>query len=1686
MEEKDYEIVQKIQNGDQSEFASLVASIIPLIDNNYIKNEKFDRDLFLSIIRKELYKVVIQYSEYEEISLLDYIEMYLGNICRKSFRDYFFSNNYNNLFALFDQAVKDNVRKLDILKFVMRLAGYNCDEKTTNKILLKYRDSNNKKDSKLTLKIKKQDRTDLYAKNEVEKENQRLIEESKKQEEQEEREEQARITKEKQRELELTDVKKRTSTRTTNQENVSKKGFDLVAAFNRSISPDNFAEALKPLGNTSRIILLKLCGKDFDGVLDTQKQLTTNELNYLPQLFDFLCDNIIDYYPTCAKYIKASKNTVKESILEFANKLVKTESNEKPLDEDKIKKENIQISKIIINNYENKYSAHEISQALKELKKGKTLFGLLRKKINGEMLTNEEETKIENIFNEVSRFLIGEEKTNYPTFAPNESNNICFDFMSYLDNNFSIQELDELLEVLPEKDATIVRNASGPKYDGKNAVGIPKNMSTYTDKLFSKIKGKLHIAYHERGFKFFRGLGANLVYKFKNYTTFDELISIIDNDPEIVIYKDIIYKKSGKKLNGLSFEELTQDEEKLFNKAVDLLEEKLQPKIKDRKRSSRKDNKLKEDERKYVFNLINHLNNKLTKEEIQELVNLLSEKEQSLLYEYVGKDFDGNTDGILISNLILADNIIERLTKKFKIAYPERFDILKIKGLKANLIHYFDNKYTKEQLLSAINSTKTTNRNRAIILKKCGEGLRGLTFEQLSQEENVQYTNALKSLGILLDKLYPDKNDKIQESTFYYINLLNFCDNKVTLEEIKEVVDILPEKEQELVYKYCKEDLSYKGNATMSLDKGKELNRIFKKIKEKVKRVYPDKYYKNRRNNIIENLIYYFYNKYTKEQLIEKIETLQLPYKTVVYKACTKKLNGLTFDVLTEHENGLYIEALKMLDILLSINYQAVDYDEDKKNLIEYLNNCLTKEQIAKILDLMKEKTAVYKYCGENLDGKNGQNINEVERILLDQGIKKIEKMGKQVYPYNFNPFIVKNKFANLLHYYNDVFSYEELLEIVLQLTEEKQKLVFKACSYSLNGLTFKELNNEEKEQLIIIVDDITKLLKKDYPYAFSRRRKIKGMLDNIVLYYNELLTVEEIKEVISKMDDGEANLIYKCFGENLDENNQSKISLKEKRLLEYILRKLDNKIRMVYALKLRIKDKNVSNLIHFYNEKISYQDLKVLVDSLKEKEKEIIYKRCGILLNGLSFETLSYDEYILFTKALNKLNDLVFENNSKITQKERARRNLLKSYKYILTKEQLVMVIDKMPENEKDIVYKFYGKDLEGKNAEKLTDSESAMLYDVIHKLKGVIAVVYRDELQDNRLRRRNLVSVYKDIADFDTLDKCVKNLDIKYQNIIYKYSGEKLNGLSFEVLTEEEKVLLKEALIALKKEVKSKTNNNENGLVNLLKELNDEYSFSFLAEIITYFDDPTLSKLIYTCCGSKLNGVGKSNIKAETIKDFKENIIPLISISAKKIAQKNEEQQYTTNLVDFFDGYYNKEQLLATLQMLTKKVRLLFIKAFGEELDGVGAVALNERENRDLRNKLVFYRGLLGFGYGNFEKYIVQDQINNIERKIDLINQEKDILKIKSGYLAKTREIHNSEISKYLKFNGFTDEEIIIIYVCLNNHNEEIDYSYLKFILNSEIDIIKDKIDQALKKYNEHNSKLLNRGLKLLNEDK
>lgn len=549
-----------------------------------------------------------------------------------------------------------------------------------------------------------------------------------------------------------------------------------------------------------------------------------------------------------------------------------------------------------------------------------------------------------------------------------------------------------------------------------------------------------------------------------------------------------------------------------------------------------------------------------TEEEIITGLMELSEYQRGILYQKFGSNL---REVNIVSNT--NENYIKSILRKLS----ELLSDIKYNHGKSSIIDYFVG-YSLVSIKYAI--TFLTSKERALIYQRFGKNL-----DEFNEVNNFC---RVKLQTIIIPKMLEKLNKKVSPVVEKKLEII-FRD--VSKDKIIKAINFLSNNEQRIIYERFGKNLDELNNIN-----GGDIFELYANIFPRLKQILNDAYLMQDGYSILSH-----FEGYGEEDVINACNELLKKEKEALHERFGNDLKQLMI-VNEETYNKIYNMIIPKIQKIL--NGEIKHNGRYFKPIMSYFEGH-TKEEVLEAIGRLEEKhqIIIYKRYGTNLDISYNRLKKDLDesyelttseiRTLRNTIIPKIQKIlnGEKIYAGNrFKPFMS----------YFEGYTKEEILAAIGKLDYECQDIIFRRYGRALDEQN--EISKKEMDKIYSsIILSINKALKGEKTHI--------GRFKPLMSYFEEY-TKEELLLAISNLEQSDQDLIYKRYGQDLEEQNT--VSQED---LRYIRRIIIPKLEELICHK-PVKSKNLFELLN----KSKEEALRIIAIMLTKEEREDLYKYYG------------------------------------------------------------------------------------------------------------------------------------------------------------------------------------------------------------------------------------------------------------------------------------------------------------------------------------------------------------------------------------------------------------------------------------------------------------------------------------------
>ena len=966
-----------------------------------------------------------------------------------------------------------------------------------------------------------------------------------------------------------------------------------------------------------------------------------------------------------------------------------------------------------------------------------------------------------------------------------------------------------------------------------------------------------------------------------------------------------------------------------------------------------------------------------TKEQVNQVVNLLSSKDKALLIKRYGENLEeDHLERVTDQERSDINNKIKRYIKT-SLNVKEEPKMYTYKNLYERL-----NQYSPDAINKALESLPDVQREK--LKEKYGKKLLDTTN---GKQRNKKFEQSISNIiyGSLIQKI----EDVINNKAGIYNTITSYSE-----EEVRSAIDKLEDREKALIIKKYGKDYKEYHYDRLSKEERIEINTS---ISPKIRQYLNNPEF-NPRKTYANTNIFDYYKDIESWKVLGAIESLSLEEIELMQKVYGTNFHSIheDTDLTKEERERLGIIIREKVKRRIEKGYKPIDLNQNLYQILEWSDetqiNSLLKTLSKEDLELIDKK----------YDNKTGEVLENVLEETEEKTLKYLLlKMKKQLFQEEGRMF----RHQDLYMRFND-YTKEEVDKILTRLSPQEKKLLDSYYDEKTLRWKNKEISSEEQKQLSILTGKIRRNLK--------NKPKRKNYND-IYTSFDEY-TEEEINCAIEKLSDRNKEILKKKFGEDfkhptnmvLNENESSTIY----RVFNTLLPKLLKPEQKVYHYK---------SLLERFEE----YDPKVIlkaVESLPNKQKEILQERYG--------KDLSKNSSLKsFGKKANVRVSSIIKNSlpSRIEDVLIDRSGI---YKYFLDYDHAIIdeAISKMPEEQIALLQKKYGKDYRENHNDDLTVEEKNVLHTKVMKrmerlIRNPALVQYGNQ--------QKIEGGYEYLSDYskEEVQEAFSKLSEEEKKRITRRFGEDFDRPECNTLTKQERSELYGTMKKLKLSLERMNGENLSKLIKYanLYDYYSEYSKEQVDFVLSTLKDEEL-EIIHKKYGKDL----ENPIEGELTYTEKAKFYTLnnkkIKPSLAKLKEEGENEMANRKRRDRSSYYtyfeeYDKATLDETFKKLIPTHQEKLHKIWGENLDEYNANAIET--SLDLKNS---FQGPIATTVKRIAKDLKQEK-ETMSCSVDNNQQEEYILtmkEFKNPIFNKVRENlpPKSQVILSLKF-GLVDEQ-------------------------------------------------------------
>lgn len=415
------------------------------------------------------------------------------------------------------------------------------------------------------------------------------------------------------------------------------------------------------------------------------------------------------------------------------------------------------------------------------------------------------------------------------------------------------------------------------------------------------------------------------------------------------------------------------------------------------------------------------------------------------------------------------------------------------------------------------------------------------------------------------------------------------------------------------------------------------------------------------------------------------------------------------------------------------------------------------------------------------------------------------------------------------------ILDYEDLIqtaklslcEAILKYNPDEVDCKFTtfAYRYILNGLN----------DLASSYEGLCKIPIKNYFFL----RKIKKYQTEYIKIHEKLPTIKEISDYFDVSENKVKKLLQLSeIASSLNEDAYHRFDPEEKIELQEII-PVDEIDPMEQC-----EDNNVIEALQYIieNSNLKEEEQEFIIDAYglfgrKRLSYRLLGEKYGITYEGARLRINEIIELIKDNPIINKygaLIDIDTENRKDLGKNIKKRNNSKNLFDKFCshTKEEVLKAVERIPEDQKEILYKRYGKNLEQ------TESVEVLTVAEYNKLSHLITKTIRRCLDDSNYiyekpHEKHLMERFKGY-EREEIIKALKDLPKEYQDAIYLRYGNKFDEIN-EITSEIKSLITITIIPQIKKNIiRNREEENKNYLEQLIKK--DDIDYTKFKKILEY----------------------------------------------------------------------------------------------------------------------------------------------------------------------------------------------------------------------------------------------------------
>ena len=620
-----------------------------------------------------------------------------------------------------------------------------------------------------------------------------------------------------------------------------------------------------------------------------------------------------------------------------------------------------------------------------------------------------------------------------------------------------------------------------------------------------------------------------------------------------------------------------------------------------------------------------------------------------------------------------------------------------------------------------------------------------------------------------------------------------------------------------------------------------------------------------------------------------------------------------------------------------------------KRNIDEAREKHSGELKVDTLKDVLRDK-----YCDEQIDvlvnslpvekkellvRRFGENYDEVHDLADLSDVAIVNSLVLSLAKGNFSKRMLNSKSKTFMQILKENYSDDEITYILTNLTEEEANLLKLRYGESFDTLCFVssiETRNEIYNLVSkVIPGRVEELRNSD---VAKKEAKVKQKKLSLIEKLGRVYNLDEIKEIISSLTDEERTLLKLRYGENFDQF----LKIDDKAQIKHIN----------YLVSTLLKKKTISqqkdrakNFIIKLKEKYTDDEIKYILDNLSESERKLLTLRYGENFD----EFFSLDDQ----KLINRINFLYYgsipkrvekyRNPPVIKEKEKRKvlsnRTLVSRLKNQYSDDEIRFIFELINQEELALLQMGYGDDLTCCKA-NLDKSLKNKLYRLIsHGFRRKIEYIRQEN--NGSLKIYTLMEVLTHNLSDEEIVSFLENLTDEDKVLLESRYGKSLDEIiSIDDISVVAKInsLVQAKIKEYRRDKAVMKKESSKIYLSLIDRLKRKYSDSEIKYILDNLSESEREMLALRYGGNfdQYNMLEDKKL-AFRIHNFVNNTL-LRRIEKYRNPSSESAKKKSLSLSERLSNYYSKEEIECIFSYITEEELSLLQKGYGDDLSGIG----------------------------------------------------------------------------------------------------------------------------------------------------